>query len=607
MTRNYMTALATVLITATAMAQGPSNRALTVKKDKMDPSLAVRHLPERNANREVIWSNDFSNPGDWTMGTTTNHYWTIGTEGGQGAYSIGPINSTTAANGFAIYDSDNIGADAHQNTWIQVANPINLSAHALVVLQFEQYYREFQGECFLETSTDGVNWNSQQINDIGGNVSTPNPQLAFFNLSSQIGGASEAYFRFRYESNRADYSWMIDDIEIISLPEFDLIMNYGFLAQFGDQPGLGGATEYHRLPQNQLGNTVQVGAGVTNYGFGDQTNVQLHISLQDSDGTEVASETVDLGTMVNGDEVDTDLWMTIPSPLPAGNYTCHFTLSSDNIGDDASPGNNEAVRYMASTGEWYTLDGIDLIPDDDLLLTSLGTNSFQDNTTDVRLLVYYEVHTTTTFTGVEIYMANGTQAGSYFIGSVYDTTDVWNEMNSPLVESDIRIIDDADLTTGRAYAEFLTPLTLQPGGYFVVASMFQEGGSDLLILDDITVPQPVAASMLWLPNDDDHLYTNGTASAVRLKSEDVLTAVQENPTLEGVTLFPNPTDGAFEVQVTKVGNMTVEVFNTLGALVKTLQFNGTTARIDLTGEAAGVYTVRVGDGNNFNMQRVTVK
>jgi hypothetical protein len=49
------------------------------------------------------------------------------------------------------------------------------------------------------------------------------------------------------------------------------------------------------------------------------------------------------------------------------------------------------------------------------------------------------------------------------------------------------------------------------------------------------------------------------------------------------------------------------VFNILGALVQTSQFNGTTTQLDLTGQAAGVYTVRVGDGTNFNVQRVTLK
>lgn len=606
MNKFYLTTLAAVMIAGTASAQGPANRTLKVKKDKMDASMAVRHLPERSANREVIWSNDFSDQTAWTMGSSTGHSWTIGTQGGQGAYSIGPINSTTASNGFAIYDSDNIGADTYQNTWLQVANPINLSAHALVVIQFEQYYREFQGQCFLETSTDGTTWNTRQINAIGGNNSTTNPQLAFFNISDEVGGAIEAYFRFRYESNRADYSWMIDDVEIISLPEFDVIMDYGFLAQFGEQPGLGGAVEYHRLQQNQLGTSVLVGAGVTNYGFGQQTNLQLHVSMQNSSGTEVASETIDLGTMDSGDEVAAEAWMTIPSPLPLGEYTCYFSISGDHIDDDASPSNNSAVRYMASTAEWYTMDGLDLIPDDDVLLTSLGTNSFDGYTTDVRLLTYYEVHEATTFNGIEVYLANGTNEGSYFIASVYDTLSVWDEINdAALAESDIHLIDGNDMSTGLAYADFLEPITLQPGGYFAMVSMYQEAGSNLRILDDITVPQPTVASVLWLPGEG--VYTNGNAMCIRLKSVDVTQAVQENPTLEGVTMYPNPTSGAFEVKVTKAGNMTVEVFNILGALVQTSQFNGTTTQLDLTGQAAGVYTVRVGDGTNFNVQRVTLK
>ena len=58
-----------------------------------------------------FWSNTFSNPSDWTMvdliyGGLQN--WVISTTGPVGSFSavLGAISSTSASDGFAMYDSD---------------------------------------------------------------------------------------------------------------------------------------------------------------------------------------------------------------------------------------------------------------------------------------------------------------------------------------------------------------------------------------------------------------------------------------------------------------------------------------------------------------------
>ena len=58
-----------------------------------------------------FWSHDFSNSSDWTMVDLINgglQNWAITPNGPTGSYSsnMGVINSTTAANGFALFDSD---------------------------------------------------------------------------------------------------------------------------------------------------------------------------------------------------------------------------------------------------------------------------------------------------------------------------------------------------------------------------------------------------------------------------------------------------------------------------------------------------------------------
>lgn len=53
--------------------------------------------------------------------------------------------------------------------------------------------------------------------------------------------------------------------------------------------------------------------------------------------------------------------------------------------------------------------------------------------------------------------------------------------------------------------------------------------------------------------------------------------------------------------------MTVEVFNALGAKVRTANFTGNSTSLDLTGNAAGIYSVRISDGKNNTVQRIALQ
>ena len=314
--------------------------------------------------------------------------------------------------------------------------------------------------------------------------------------------------------------------------------------------------------------------------------------------------------MLNGDTVVTEETVSLPSPLPLGLYTTYFTVTSDDIATDENPNNNFAYRYFEVTQDLYSLDGIDVLPDSILTLAALGTASFTDNTQDVRLLNLYQIPVQESFTGVEIYLSsNNTDPGSYFIAAIYDTVDVFaNNLASPLVESEIRVITAADIAAGAVSVAFLNDITLSPNAYFVGIRMYQESGADMAILDDKTVAQPFDATMLWLPVDDQNqnLYSNGTSAAIRLSYSPTI-GVQENASLEGVTMYPSPTSGPVQIRMETPGTMTVEVFNVLGSLVQIASFNGTSTSLDLTGNSAGIYTVRVSDGSRYNVQRITLK
>ena len=608
MTKLYVPALALTLLGGTAFAQSNGGNHGAALKQRSLPQIAQHHpTPAASPERAVIWSNDFSNPSDWTIGNINdpnNDNWVIGTMAPSGAFAIDPIASTTAANGFALFDSDLL-CGGSQNAWIAMANPVDLSTYSGVVLIFQQNYRKFEDSCFVETSTDGVNWSSITVNDIDVNASTANPDTRTINVSSQIGGAAQAWVRFRFKGG-CDYAWMIDDVSLNTLPDNELVMDYGYTSQFG------GGYEYGRVPQNQMTSTLNVGAGIINFGSNTQNGVSVHVSLMDASSAEIASTDIPLGTINNSDTMIADANLTLPSPMPVGVYTALFTVTSDSIGVDFDTANNHKYRYFEVTNDLYSVDGLGVNPDSVEQLTQIGTASFTDNTQDVRLLNYFEVHAQQTFTGVEIRLGSAAQAGSYFTVSVYDTVDVLAtpaDLTAPLMESDIHVITAQDITNKTASVAFLDPLPLGVGAYFVSANMFQEAGNDLYIIDDTTVPQPNIASMLWIPVDEpneQYLYGgNGTAWAVRLSSATDV-SVQEVAELDGVSVYPNPTAGLLHVNSSKTEPLKVEVRNVLGQIVKTAIFNGTLNTVDLSGSTAGIYTVRVSNGINFTVKRIAL-
>lgn len=616
MNRLYLTAMAVAVASFGVSAQGVGTQRYLKQRALDVPNRTTPTVTAQGGERAVIWSDDFSNPANWTIGNINdpnNDNWVIGTNGPSGSFAIAPIASTTADNGFALFDSDLL-CGGSQNAWVAMANPVNLSANSGVVVQFEQYFRRFRGDTYVEVSTNGTDWTEIEVNaEIAVNNATLNPDLEMVDISAIAGGQAQVWIRFRYFSTVADhgsgagcdYAWMVDDVSIITLPDYEMITTWGYTSQFGN------GMEYARIPQNQMPSTINAGAQVVNFGSQPQTNVTVTTTITDASSATVGTATSTFATMNNGDTVLSDETITLPSPLPVGLYTATFTISSDQIGSDENPADNTAYRYFEVTDDWYSLDGINLVPDSVLRLTTLGTGSFTDNNQDVRFLNYYNVIDQSTFTGVEVVLdVNNSMAGSYFIAAVYDTSEMYvgTPLSSPLVESEPRVITEADLAAGVAQVAFMDPLTLDPNAYYVAVRLFQEGGNDLYILDDITVEQPFDATMLWIPNDDQgqFIYSNGNAMGIRLTT-DPSVGVQENPSLTGVSMYPNPTNGQVEIRVQDAGKMTVEVFNALGALVKTAHFNGTTSSINLEGNAPGIYSVRISDGARFNVQRIAVK
>jgi hypothetical protein len=72
------------------------------------------------------------------------------------------------------------------------------------------------------------------------------------------------------------------------------------------------------------------------------------------------------------------------------------------------------------------------------------------------------------------------------------------------------------------------------------------------------------------------------------------TGINTNNTLMKTEIFPNPTTGEFTITVSKLNEIsTIEVYNTLGQIVKQEQLTNLQTKINLNEQAKGVYMVRI--------------
>lgn len=600
-----------------ASAQSASHERTNAALKQRRHTINSTHGPAQHAaQRDVIWADDLSDPTTWIIGTGDGRdpdTWVIGTEGPTGTFSstYGTLTSTSAANGFALFDSD-LACGGNQEPTLRTASSIDLSAYPGAVLEFEQLFSRFRGDCFVDVSTNGTEWTSFEVNqDVDVNESSDNPDLRQVNLSA-FGGQSTVWIRFRYFSTEedhgngagCDYAWMVDDVTIVTLPDNDIIVNLGYVSQTGD------GEEYGRVPQAQWQPTLNVGAELTNFGSQTQTNITVDIVCENEDGLEVF-QTQQTGTDLSvTDTLVTDGDVTLDDPA-TGLYTTTFTVSSDQIALDASPENNTRTRTFEVTEHVYSLDNIGNHPDGLQELEQVGTLSFENNAENVKLMNLYVINNTAQVTGLEIGLGPATDPGSSIVISILDTADVFatpSVVNQALAESDPHVITQAEVTAGKVTIEFPGPVTLTPNAYYAVASLFADGENHVFILDDTTVPQPNAASMVWIPFDpgaNQNLYGgNGTAWAVRMTFDPSI-GMAETTDLGEVTMFPNPTSGPLRISSNGKGRQRVEVTDPLGALVHVSSINGI-GMVDLGTLAPGAYLVRVSDGEVNTVRQVMV-
>ena len=577
----------------------------------------------------AIWSDDFSNASTWTLGhaASCDLDWEIGQNlSNSGEYITAPVASTTAANGFAMLDSDAYGAANSgdiESSWMTTASPINLSGNTSILLSFETNYRQYDTQCFIVTSTNNNDWPELTASfdastnpnvyalweDFANNDEVEsNPTTANVNISGSAGGQSQVWVRFHHTGSWG-YSWFVDDASINNLQANDIVLNEAWASTFFN-------SEYGRTPISQLSDSLALGGEIFNFGSATQTGIELSIAVENSAGATMASNVESFPSL---EQDSTDLLQTAVSvDLAEGIYTLNATLTSDADNEEGQYfGNNTYSREFAISKNLFSLDGIGVYDEEDLSVTSIGTGNTgvgEGNTLFARYVILEE----TSIVGLEVAISSQSTVGGQIFSFLLPESSLLNEDGSLNQSADVysgRIAENEDGVTvtqnnidnNLVYIP-LPETTLAPGVYYACAELYTAGGNAdaLQVLDDETVWEPPYAS-LYFTADDATVYTNGTAVAIRMALGDYVD-LEENENNTLFSVLPNPSNGVFIVTTDKNDLYTLDVVNVLGEVISSKTIEGAiNETIDISNYDAGIYLVKVSTSTSQNVQRVVIK
>ncbi|MFN0033377.1 MAG: T9SS type A sorting domain-containing protein [Flavobacteriales bacterium] len=266
-----------------------------------------------------------------------------------------PIGSTTASNGFIIFDSnywDNdqnpcglqylgTGQDPGPHTaWI-ITNPIDLSQTIGAVLTFQQQYRHYLSTTRVQISTDdGDTWTDVLTNVLS--ESLTNVEWASVNVSSYTTGQTNVRFKFIFEGQY--YWWLLDDITVYVPNENDIIITS---AKYATNGGLLSAEPYHDLHYDQYPLVMipqfNIKSTATNIGAFQQNQVSLNAKIMKEQTTQVYNQNSTAIPMNSGQSSTFSLAPYTP-PAQLGEYEIFYTMNQQQD-DDNETNNVDSLDY----------------------------------------------------------------------------------------------------------------------------------------------------------------------------------------------------------------------------------------------------------------------
>lgn len=622
MKKNILLGLSLVACGGSMFAQQsfdfPSKKAQASRLAPYNGVVTTERMQTR-AGGDPIYSDDFSNFTNWTVGTTGQGTFILGTNAhaevanattGLNPY-MGNMASTSAANGFAFFNGVQYllaGSVDIQNTW--VASPvIDFTGVNTALVSFEQRYRAFNSDVtYIEYSPDGgANWTYSEVVN-GAVVTNASSVQNTVSVYLPVNGSANGMIRFRWENTSEDdqfgsgYGWMVDDLEIVEGYDNDLQLSFIYSA-VGDQ-----VLQYTHMPvaQATAAGNISFGAQYKNVGNVSQ-DVQLHVTSGAFDQTGTAVTTAAFAE--DSVSIETANGMAIPTTVGVSDF--NFELVSNNTlsqtGDDSDVAPFQVSEFT------YAVDGFDGTA---ASMTGFFT-TWSSPTGDQSLGTLFEIFEADESAAIQVGIGNvatGQQAtynGREFFAQIFQFNGTTFDY---LDETPTHILAAGD------YGKLITlnmdhTVDFQPGLYLVVVTSFAgapvpvafsgfslagttigvDGGDFVTLISDDATPNLVEAPVVRI----DFKANVGT---------------EELTSVSGVSVAPNPFGNSTEISFDLANDSEVSVVVTdlTGRVVLNIPATNYTSgahKVSLDGSSlnSGVYNYTLKVGNDVVTKRIVKK
>ena len=600
-------------------------------------------------SQDPFWTEDFDGalPADWKAikiagNNTPSSNWIWTSTGPAGTFPIGAIASTTAANGWMIFDSD-LNCSGEQDVWLQ-SPQLDLSDKDAVVLQFHTHYRRFNDRCWVEVSTDSMNWTAIEIfegftNNMFSDGSSSNPENPFLmtvNLTDYAANQSSVWFAFHFLADATTvlagtdvgcgYAWQVDDVALLDYdptPSTNLSLGDWYYPPAS-----------YAQPESQIKtDTMGFFAYFSNIGSKAVTNIVLKADVQDAGGNIIWVDSVLIPSIAAG-VIDTAFDVPnvfIPNQLAPGDYSVNYQLYSlDSL--DADMSDNSAGQPFAVTDNLFSKEnGVTTFsrPGGDYLVGAIYNTSSNWVDSYKATKAYFAAAKNDTDGNllgdqVKILLLEVDEAG---LGAGWDNFDINKDyLSNPAFSGGLRSINEYSFTTDDTQAEESTDLIdfdtdlagveLKPGNrYFLLASY--EGDNNVIFHGfNEDLPQVFFPSSCLYSTDDAQWYLGGfqgnPAAYMRLEI-DLFSTADENPLPENaLTFFPNPASDKLNVQLSlenpALANVTLADLNGRVILIDEIENAYQDSReYNVANLPSGTYLIRVATKEGTKTKKFVVQ
>ncbi|MFM7300891.1 MAG: T9SS type A sorting domain-containing protein, partial [Crocinitomicaceae bacterium] len=365
------------------------------------------------------------------------------------------------------------------------------------------------------------------------------------------------------------YGWYIDDVKIVTNPTNDLSVTSSTWGTAG--------LNYYQIPTTQVA-PIEFSASVFNGGQNTQYNAKLNVNV--NSGVFLGSSAP--SNIPSLDSLDLVISTTFTPPANTASYTVVRSISSDSTDD--VPANNALANLNFSVTNFIYARDNNIVSGN----TSNGTDGFEAGN-------LFDIFADQTLKAINVRLAGGT-SGTTIETEIYAKLYSIDPTTGEFVfeaESDPFIVASNNLNTNLVM-QLQTPVDLVANNtYLAVVGSYTAG----LKVANAGTSEPQTSFFYDTPTDT-WFYQTSTPY-VRLNFDPTLGLDEESTEINGVSLYPNPTNGSSSLilEANTSGMAFVTMLDMSGKQVSDIKaslFEGENT-INLTTENlnAGIYFVNV--------------